>query len=254
MPENNSHDEFVKVIKSASDAFVKVSTVVVSCASIGYIIGWREQSAFFATINAPWAMGYLTHLQILGKGIASASITAIFFLAAIYQVATGMSTRKSLVKWSLIWLVVGVVTLIFSFFVSSKIEILLNFAVMCFWSIALALNLGEMVASLMERDGKWTVYETSIAYSIIFAGVIGLPWQMANMRAKSFTNGANENKIVALLPSTTNSAKVEAWVVVEPVGEKLLLMSPKTNSGTIFKLVDTEGLSIVKLHAVISNP
>ena len=76
--------------------FPQVVAALVSLSALGYYIGWREASAYYAALGAPWAVSMLPSVALLQL---SADIALFIGLSAFFgfnNLATGHVTAKRL--------------------------------------------------------------------------------------------------------------------------------------------------------------
>jgi hypothetical protein len=89
--------------------FPQVVAALVSLSALGYYIGWREASAYYGALGAPWAVSMLPSFTLLELSSDIALFIGISAYVGFNNLATGHVSAKGLGRWASISLIVAFV-------------------------------------------------------------------------------------------------------------------------------------------------
>ncbi|MEQ4902594.1 hypothetical protein [Enterobacter hormaechei] len=240
-------DTTLRAAGSVLGLLPQITGLAVGFTGLAYIIGWKESSAYYRELGAPWASSMLTSVQIMQTSISL--ITIIFAIAfcsfvALLENKAGM---KGLRRWSIFFLVLASITYCSSFIFDKHVSSNLLVGITgFFWAIATGTTVGELIACLALRELKWSGYEVYLLYFILAFGIFYAPILTGESRAKidaDFTS--NRLPTVRL-----NENKINEWKLLGPCGDNFLLITQSTDKkGRLFKVVAAESISEIKATA-----
>lgn len=222
--------------------FPQVTGFVVGFSGLAYITGWRELSAYYQVLGAPWILPILPASQIMQTSIWLITlITAITFFSVL-SLVEGTASQKGLRKWAIIFLIFGGVLyvgpIILEPYISLATANFIATATSIVWAISAGLTIGELIACLALNQLKWGDYEMVLIYFIVFYGFMQAPSNMGKTRAE-----LDSHVIYSKLPKVSfiSTASFSEWRLVGPSGDKLLLvLLSKKPEDRRFKLVSPD--------------
>lgn len=197
-------------LRSASVVFgllPQLAGLVAGLSALALLAGWREASAYYSELGAPWATGMLapTHFFLLSASIV---ITiGMFTVLSVYWLTEQLATATKLCRWSLIILVPA------GIFVLASLDPWHWFSIMTVYlcavgyahliAAAAGLTVGELIASLAEQEMKWHSYHVWLMYWVVFVGLLQAPDRVGTAKA--------------LLDGDLQSSKLPVVSIVAPV-------------------------------------
>lgn len=221
----------------------QIAAFAVGFTGLAYITGWRETSAYYRELGAPWATSLLTPAQVMQTSIWLIVLISTFAFVSVLALVEKSVGQKGLRRWSLFFLGLAIVTYVFSLalegHVSASTTNRMLGATAFFWAIAAGTTVGELIACLALQEFKWGGYEVFLLYFVVLYGLSQAPTLMGDSRAKlAGEPGLNSLPTVTLTGSTTG-----LWRLVGACGDKLLLVSLSPDrQGRLFKLVGAESI------------
>lgn len=243
MTTNRVPDEqdTLRATGSVLGLFPQIAGFAVGFTGLAYITGWRETSAYYRELGAPWATSLLSPSQVMQASIwLIALISTVAFISVLLLVERNVG-QKGLRRWSVLFLVLAVVVYAFSFALEGHISasttnLLLSATALC-WAISAGTTVGELIACLALQEFKWGGYEVFLLYFVVIYGLSQAPTIMGESRGRLAGDPASTS-----LPSVTLAGSAPgSWRLVGACGDKLLLISlTPDRKGRLFKLVGAE--------------
>jgi hypothetical protein len=231
----------IKATGSVAGLLPQIASFAVGLSGLAYITGWREASAYYNTLGAPWALSLLSTAQIMQTSIWLVSLIAIFSLISIFALTQGAASQKGLRRWSIIFMFAAALSIIGSSFLSNATANLAAGAASILWAISAGLTIGELVACLASDNLKWGEYHIHLLYFVVFFGLLYASNNMGESRANVAANVASSSLPHVLLMGAASDTQ---WRLVAPLNEQMLLVTLADNKkDRRFKVVNATDLN-----------
>lgn len=239
----------IRATGSVLNLLPQVAGFAVGFSGLAYISGWREASAYYQELGAPWAMALLTASQIMQTSIWLISLISIIVLLSVLSLVQGAASQKGLRLWSIIFLVLAGAAYVLPLALDGRVDAssLSLFAGLTsiFWAVSAGLTIGELIACLALQNLEWGEYQVFLLYFVILYGLLQAPTNMGNARAQ-LAEDLNSSSLPKVLFTTNQTGD---WRLVGPCGDKLLLVSlAAQRHQRWFKLTDTVSISEIDAH------
>jgi hypothetical protein len=223
----------------------QIAAAAAGASVLGLFAGWREATAYFSGLGAPWFVASLSPTMLVGRAVGLVGMLGLFAFLSIYNLSLGHATAKGLRRWSIILLVIAM-----ALFVAEMLPdrwISKNTAYVCSMlgalvvAISAGLTIGEVVARLADSGLAWNGYQVWLLYSVVFLGLMQAPDRMG--AAKAQLDGDIKNSglpKIEMSPATPG----KEWRLVYPLGSQLLVMS-------LGEKIDAHTFRVVDANAVI---
>jgi hypothetical protein len=222
----------------------QLAGLIVGLTAVAYLVGWRETTAFYSVLGAPWATSLLTTSQVMTSSIWIVSGIGLFFVMSIYMLSQGAASSKSLRLWSIIFMCIAGALYIAFLLAPSNAGGLLAAGMSICWSWSTGLALGELVASLAANQVQWHAYHMYIIYFVVTFGLIYVSDTLGSTHAKTIVD--TQGKHLALVVTGGLSSNT-SWRLISPVNDKILLMQfANTNHKHMFVLASPENIRFIE--------
>jgi hypothetical protein len=242
-PVKPNSQSIAKATATVLGLLPQVAGLVLGLSALAYIVGWREMSAFYGGLGAPWAASLLTTVQVTTSSIWIVSGIGLFFLVAIYLLSQRAASASSLRRWSIILMVAALA--MYLTFLLTPVGVARYFAAgmsIC-WSWSTGLALGELVGSLAENNLKWHSYHVHVLYFVLTFGLIYVSDILGSAQAKTLLDSQGARFPDVVMHSETQGIP---WKLIAPVGDKMLLISfDKVSHKHTFKLVVANNIDTI---------
>lgn len=242
-----NEENTLRATSSVLGLLPQIAASAVGFTGLAFITGWREATAFYRELGAPWATSLLTPSQIMLTSIwLIVLISTIAFVSVVTLVEKKVG-QKGLRWWSIVFLCVAAILSASSLALEGRVSVnttnTLYGAASLSWAVSAGTTIGELIACLALQQFKWGGYEVFLLYFVVFFGLSQAPNVMGEARAKLAAESASTSlPSVSLVPSTTVS-----WRLVGACGDQLLLVSLAADrQGRLFKLVATEKIGEIR--------
>lgn len=222
----------------------QIAGFAVGFTGLAYLTGWRETSAYYRELGAPWAISLLTPAQVMQASIWLIVLISTFFFISVLALVEKNVSQKGLRRWSIFLLGLAAIAYGCSFALEGRVStattnLLLVATALC-WAIAAGATLGELIACLALQEFKWGGYEVFLLYFFVLYGLSQAPTIMGESRAKLAGDTASNTLPKVTLAGPTSGS----WKLVGACGDKLLLVSlTPDRQGRLFKLVGSESIN-----------
>jgi len=205
----------------------QLAGLVVGLGAVAYVIGWREATAFYNGLGAPWATSLLTTSQVTRSSIWIVSMIGLFFVLSVYMLTQQSTSAKSLRLWSVLFMGIAAALYIVFFFVPPAAAGLFAAGMSMCWSCSTGLTLGELVASLATSKMQWHAYHVYLLYFVVTFGLVFVSDTLGSLRAKTILETRGARLAEVKINGQINDSN---WRLVAPVGSELLVVSFPGNS------------------------
>src|SRR6185312_3183367 len=234
----------IKAAAAVLGLLPQLAGLIVGLTAVAYVVGWRETTAFYNGLGAPWVTNLLVASQVIRSSIWIVSGIGFFFVVSIYMLSQGAASAKSLRLWSLIFMGIAIALYIAFQFTPPAISGLLAAGTSICWSWSTGLALGELVASLAANQVQWHAYHVSILYFVVITGLIFVSDTLGRIHAQTVVE--TQGKDLALVTIGGPAANA-GWHLISPVGDKLLLVQfDKSSSKHVFVLASPSNIRSIE--------
>ncbi|MDO9291470.1 MAG: hypothetical protein Q7U09_07800 [Hydrogenophaga sp.] len=229
----------------------QVAGFAVGFTGLAYIAGWRETSAFYRELGAPWAAALVTSAQIMQASIWLIFLIFMFAFISVLAIIEKNVGQKGLRLWSIFLLGVAGIFLISSLALEGRVSASTTNALLVvaaiFWAISAGTTIGELIACLALQQFKWGGYEVFLLYFVLIYGLSQAPTIMGESRARL----AAESASMSLPGVTLIGSALGSWRLVGVCGDKLLLVSLAADrQKRLFKLVAAESILEIRVPGI----
>ena len=244
----DASENTIKATNTVVNLLSRVAGFVISFSALSYLCGWREASAYYQELGAPWAAPLLTASQIMQTSVG---LIIIVFSAGFYSFLSlleGTSSEKKLGNWSFVFFLLAVIAyesidILHGRLSTLMISTLASTTSLC-WAAAAGLTFGELIASLETDKLKWGKRQVIMLSFIVLFGFFLAPLTMGKARAQL---SLDPTKSGLPIVSFKEESPANEWRLVGACGDKLLLISLTANrEGRRFKLISSD--SIDEIH------
>lgn len=243
--EKLTSENAIRATNSVLGLLPQIASFVVGFSALAYICGWREVSAYYQELGAPWVLSLLSPSQIMQTSIWLISLIALICFLTTLQLIQGYAGQKGLRRWSIIFLAIALflyaVPLVLEGHITSSTASTLVIATSVSWAISAGLTIGELIACLAQNNLRWGEYHMHLLYFIVLYGLFQAPSNMGTSRAQ-LASDPMFSKLPAVsfkLPGNTGE-----WRLVGPIGDRLLLLSiARKKEDRRFKLTTTDDIN-----------
>ena len=225
----------------------QIAAFTVGFTGLAYITGWRETSAYYRELGAPWATSLLSPAQVMQTSIWLIALISTFSFISVLALVEKNIGQKGLRRWSIFFLVLAAVVFASSWALEGRVTAsatnsLLG-ATSLFYAIAAGTTIGELIACLALQNFKWGEYEVFLLYFVVLYGLSQAPAIMGESRARLAASPPSNSLPSVILAGTSPGS----WRLVGACGDKLLLISLAADrQGRIFRLVGPE--NVAEIH------
>lgn len=234
----------IKATAAVLGLLPQIAGLVVGLTAVAYLVGWRETTAFYNGLGAPWATAMLTSSQVMRSSIWIVGGIGLFFIMSVYLLSQGAASSKSLRLWSIIFMgVAGALYIAFQFTPPVVSGILAACMSIC-WSWSTGLALGELVASLAANQVQWHAYHMYLIYFVVTFGLVYVSDTLGNVHARTIVETQGQHLAQAAMGGFPNHS---SWRIISPVSDKFLLVQFNgTGNKHIFVLVSPANIQSIE--------
>jgi hypothetical protein len=243
--ESNQPADALKGITTVVGILPQVAGAVLGLSALGYIAGWREADAYYSDIGAQWFARQLPPNQLLLESAPLISGIAFFAMLTVVNVANGVWSLKSVIRWAK-WLgIVGfggyVIALSLDRWISPNWVALVQAWAGASWSICVGLILGELVGSFRRDQTSWEIRQIVLAWLVVCLGLWYGPLVWAQGRARVDMR-LSDSPLAHLHGPGLDSA----WRIVTVTGDRALAVRLNALAeARLFRIIDlTDSISI----------
>jgi hypothetical protein len=216
-------------------------TALISLSALGYFIGWRQASAYYEALRAPWAASMLQPISLLQLSASSAVFIGISAFAAFTNLATGSTSQKGLDRLCVVLIIVAVALLFgrMTNWLSPKNAYAAATIGVLAYEAAAGITGAQLLARLSLSGWRLNVGHFGLLYFVVWCGLLTAPDQFGRARAE-YDLDANASPLPAVaLPDSPNPT----WRLVHIADGKALLVSlGKKPHDSIFRIVEATDL------------
>lgn len=228
-------------------AVPQVVTGLLSLSALGYFIGWREASAYFAALGAPWAASGLTPLALLQLSSTTVVVIGMSAYVAYGLVVDGQATANGLGWICAVCLMLSCVGFIPSIWdplhVAVETKYWLAVAGALLYAVAAGFTAAELIVRFKSSNSQVLPIHFWLIYWIILYGLFSAPSRLGLARAHYHVDPTS-----TALPTVSlmESSPRQTWRLVYISDGKALLISPdKQREKSEFRVVEVTQLQSI---------
>ena len=188
-------DATLRAASGVASLLPKFAGIAMALSGLAYYVGWREASAYYAELGAPWAASIVPSIRLIQQSAGLIGTMAILAMLSVVWISRKDTSAVGLRRWSIVFLVISALLFVPSLFVTSFVTPTVAYlcsvlAAVCLVASA-GLTIGELIAQLAENDQKWNHYHLMLIFFVILFGVFQAPDRLGRARAQldgDFTN------------------------------------------------------------------
>jgi hypothetical protein len=216
-----------QTLKSASAVYSllpQIASAVVGFSAMAYLAGWREASAYFDALGAPWVLSVLSSAQIMQESMGLVSIVAITGFFTLLLLLEDSSSTHSLRGWSKNMLIGAtfstLVGAILKVWLGLLITYVFSYIAAILWAISAGFTVGELIGTFTETKQQWSRRHLYLLFLVVGFGLFLAPTYRGQARA-----GIDSNPNLSKLPIVSLSASPNTgrWRLVRPFSGQVLL-------------------------------
>lgn len=240
-----------QTLKSASAVYSllrHIAGAVVGLSALAYLAGWREASAYYSKLGAPWVLSILSTAQIMQQSIELISVVAIFSFLSVLKLLNKASSADSFRHWSIYMM--GGATLLYGGGLALKQWLGPGAAYVCsilagiMWAISAGLTVGELIGRLTETNLRWESRHLWLVYFAVWCGLFVAPDYMGRAQAE-----IDSNPKLSKLPVVNSSVLPSAgqWRLVSTFsGQALLSQLAEKKEDRRFRIIAITDISEIR--------
>ena len=204
----------------------QLAGIVAGVSALSLFAGWREISAYYSALGAPWVSEMLNPSRFVERSGSLMGTIGLFTLLSVYWLSAESITEKGLRRASIVALLLAA---LFYFagvapaywFEKSTIYL---FAILAaqLTAVSAGLTIGELIAGLAVRDLKWQGYHVWLLYCVVLFGLLQAPDRLG--RAKAELDGAPDSTTLPIV-STTVVVPGRVWRLVTTIDGSFLAVA-----------------------------
>jgi hypothetical protein len=244
----SASDKTLSATSSVIGLLPQLAGVITGATALGLIAGWREVSAYYTELGAPWISGMLTTSQILERSVGIMGTIGLLTLLSISWLAAGTISERGLRRVSIITLFVANLFLSVTL---APIDWLQNSTIYIFAALAAlltaisaGLTVGELIAGLAARNLKWGSYDVLLLYFFILFALLQAPSWLGRARAQ-FDSTQNSNTMPII--STVGLTPGRTWRFVTRIESSYLVVHLGSNREEhVFRVLTASEINEIK--------
>jgi hypothetical protein len=239
--------QFQDAVKTLASAIPQGTSFFVGITAIAYFCGWREASAYYTTLGAPWMISNLPSFAFLSLSGPMMITIAIAAFLSMEQVAFLGGTGKGIGRVALGFVLLGILTPQFAEMFAER------FTEQGIWTLhrisayltyfSAGLFVGQAAAEMRNSNLKWSRSVINPIYFLVYYGLFQAPTTLGNAHGH-----------YDLLPSSTELSVVPMkdengspnWRLVNVIGTSALILKPSTvKDGHVLRLIETKEIPAI---------
>lgn len=234
----------VNPAKAMVRLFPQIVAALLSLSALGYFIGWREASAYYGALGAPWAVSMLPPFTLLQLSSDIAVFIGISAYVGFNNLATGHATAKRLGHSVGIILIIAFIlyfaNLVLSRWVPALVIYIVATAVAWAYATAAGLTVAELFGHLKLSEWRMSATHMPLIYFVVFLGLFQAPDQLGRARADWHLDPKATTLPIVNLPGAAADSK---WRLVHIADGRALLISPaKERQNCTFRVIEAKDL------------
>jgi hypothetical protein len=201
----------------------RIASAAIALSALGYFIGWREATAYFSALGAPWAAPMLPPLRLLQMSSPIVLPMALSVILSIEWLAKG-ETARQLNQYVGFTAAVAIALFAIEFLPEKWASPVAGYwcalAGAVFYAFTAGLMIGELIARLSEDRLQWSGHHVVLLQSFVLIGFFLAPSAVGDSRGTIDRDLGNLSRV-----RLEDNEPARDWRLVEVIGDSALLMS-----------------------------
>lgn len=242
-----STDKSASAASNVVGVLPQVAGAVAGLMVLGVFAGWREETAYYSNLGAPWFISNLTPAMLFERSANSMLVLALFAILSVLNFMQGQASVKGLRWWSIVTVILSSGLFMAGLLPESLISNNAAHACMVFggiiMSISAGLTVGEVVARLADNDLVWNGYHVYLLYLVIWFGLMQAPAWVGESQARIDSDARTCNLPTVQIKSASLDKSLR---LVTMVGNQVLLvvLADRPESSA-FKVIDASEIVVI---------
>jgi len=226
----------------------QIAGAVVGFSAVAYLAGWREASAYYDKLGAPWVLSTLSSAQIMQESMGLVSIVAITGFISVILLLEESHSADSLRSWSLNMLLGASLFILAGNMLKQWLGLptayVFSFIAAILWAISAGLIVGELIGTLTETKLQWGRRHLHLVLLVVGLGLFLAPSYRGQARAE-----IDSNPKLSKLPMVSLSASPSTgqWRLVSTFsGQALLSQLAEKREERKFRIVASTEISEIR--------
>lgn len=239
--------QFRDAVKTLASAIPKGTSAFVGITAIAYFCGWREASAYYSTLGAPWMISNLPSFAFLSLSGPMMITIAVAAFLSMEQVAFLGGTGKGVGRVALGFVLLGILT------PQAAVIFAERFTDQGIWTVhkisayltyfSAGLFVGQAVAEMRNSGLKWSRSVINPIYFLVYYGLFQAPTTLGNAHAHYDLLPSSAELSVVPMRDDTGSP---SWRLVNVIGANALLLKPSiVKDGHILRIIETKDIPAI---------
>ena len=239
--------EFQDAVKTLASAIPQSTGFFMGVIAIAYFCGWREASAYYTTIGAPWIISNMPSFAFLSLSGPMMLTIAIAAFLSMEQVAflggTGKGVGRLGLTFASLGILIPLVALLFvERFTEQGIWILHRVSAVLTY-FAAGLFVGQAAAEMKNSGLKWSRNVINPIYFLVYYGLFQAPMNLGTAHA-NYDLLPNSTELSAV--SMGDEKESARWRLVNVIGGNALILKPSTEkNGHVLRFIETKEISTI---------
>jgi hypothetical protein len=226
----------------------QIAAAAAGAAILGLLAGWRDASAYFGSIGAPWFASALTPSMLIERVASLLMLLGLFAFLSVYNLSLSKATAKGLRRYSIALVVLAAllfgVPLLAPDWIGKRVVYYCAVGAALASAMSAGLTIGEAVARLVDDDLAWGGHHVWLLYLAVFFGLIQAPGYTGSAKAKLDLDTKQSTLPVVELAS---GASAKAWRLVAVAGTQFLLVSAADAAAApAFRVVEAAAIAEIR--------
>jgi hypothetical protein len=230
----------------------RLAGAVAGISALGIFAGWREVSAYYSELGAPWVSGMLSPSRLIASSFSLMGTICLFTFLSVWGLSANSITENSLRRASIV--AIGLATLCYIAGIApihwfEKVTIyIFAIAAAQLSALSVGLTIGELIAGLAERDLKWNGYHVWLLHWIVLVGLLQAPNRLGSALAE--IDGALDSTKLPII-STAVAVPNRTWRLVTTIDSSFLAVAlgPRRDDHVFRVFAASEITDIKSSHA-----
>lgn len=232
-------DATLRAASGVASLLPQFAGIAMALSGLAYYVGWRESSAYYAELGAPWAASIVPSIRLIQQSAGLIGTMAILAMLSVVWISRKEVSAVGLRRWSIALLVISALLFVPSLFLTGWVTPTASYiysvlAALCL-VVSAGLTIGELIALLAENNQKWNHYHLMLIFFIILFGIYQAPDHLGRARAQ--LDGDLLNSKLPIVQTATQEITNSERLVFVTEGAALLVELAGKREDRTFRIV-----------------